>query len=117
MNGKEERTHVFGSPPNGSRDPKSRIHRHHQLDPMDSTPVQEAIFATFFDLGTLVCAYSVNAALKFPGSLVGGGLLRRAFASTVASSTPKDAPEKRRMLDVAAQTQDPLSLLNLPWPA
>ena len=81
---------------------------------MDSTPDQEAIFATFLDLGTLVCAYSVNAAWKFPGSSMEGGLLRRAFASTVASSTPKDAPGKRRMSDAAAQTQDPPISLNSP---
>ena len=63
-----KRTYGFGLPSIGNHEPRSRIHRHYQACPMESVPIQEAIVATFFDLGILVFAYLVKAASKsFPG--------------------------------------------------
>lgn len=86
--------HDFGSPPIGNLAPKSRIHRHHQRSPMEVCPDQEAKVATFLALSTLNEADSSKAARKSTCSFLIGGLCRRAFASTVASSIQNEAPRQ-----------------------
>lgn len=100
-------TYILGSPA-GSLELTSRIHRHHQRSPVDIVPCQEARYATFFDLGTRSRAYSSKATRKLPRAFAGGGLLSRAWASTVASSIPNEDPkvkENQKSLQVTAFCQ------------